>query len=144
MNEPTTVSEPADPAQEPDPFEAPDLNEQMRFRLDKRARLLTEGVPPYPVDVPRSHSLEEVRKRWGHLQAGQETQEVVGVSGRVIYLRNSGKLCFASLQDGFTAGNPGERLQLMISLAEVGQESLDACGASIWSSTRARPRRAPT
>jgi lysyl-tRNA synthetase class 2 len=49
----------------------------------------------------------------------------VGIGGRVVFLRTSGKLCFATLADGFTADDPGERLQVMVSLAEVGQESLD-------------------
>ncbi len=43
----------------------------------------------------------------------------------MVFLRTSGKLCFATLADGFTADDPGERLQVMVSLAEVGQESLD-------------------
>ncbi len=126
-----TVTESAEPTQEPEFFEPPDLNEQMKVRLDKRARLLNEGTLPYPVNVPRTLALSEVRTRWGHLAAGEETQDTVGVSGRVIYLRNSGKLCFATLQDGFTADNPGERLQIMVSLAEVGQDRLDAWKATV-------------
>jgi lysyl-tRNA synthetase class 2 len=110
----------------PDLLEPEDLSDQMRIRLDKRARLLAEGTPPYPVAVPRTHSLAEVRARWGHLAAGEETDEVVGVAGRVIFLRNTGKLCFATLQGGFTADTSGERLQIMVSLAEVGQRHLDA------------------
>ncbi|MDR2974946.1 MAG: lysine--tRNA ligase, partial [Propionibacteriaceae bacterium] len=98
----------------------------MRIRLDKRERLVAEGTPPYPVSVPRTISLAEVRRRWGHLAAGEETDDVVGVAGRVIFLRNTGKLCFATLQGGFTAVTSGERLQVMISLAEVGQDRLDA------------------
>lgn len=108
-----------------DVFEPSDLNEQMRVRLDKRARLFAEGTPAYPVGVDRTISLAEVRERWD-LAAGEETDDVVGVSGRVIFLRNTGKLCFATLQDGFTATNSGERLQVMLSLAEVGEDRLTA------------------
>ena len=114
------------PTNEPATFEPPDLSEQMRIRLDKRARLLAAGTPPYPVTVPRTLSLAEVRARWGHLAAGEETADVVGVAGRVIFLRNTGKLCFATLQGGFTAATSGERLQVMVSLAEVGEDRLDA------------------
>jgi lysyl-tRNA synthetase class 2 len=107
-------------------FEAPDASEQMHIRMDKRARLLASGTAPYPVSVARTVSLSHVREQWGHLAAGEETTEIVGVSGRVMFLRNTGKLCFATIQDGFTADSDGERLQVMVSLAEVGQESLDA------------------
>ena len=111
------------PAAEP-AFEPPDLSEQMRIRLDKRARLLAAGTEPYPVSTGRSVPLSQVRAKYSQLTAGEETQDVVGVGGRVIFLRNTGKLCFATLQDGFTADNSGERLQVMVSLAEVGPERL--------------------
>lgn len=109
-----------------DHFEPPDLSEQMRIRLDKRARLLAEGTAPYPVSVPRTLSLAEVRARWGGLGPGEETDAVVSVAGRVIFLRNTGKLCFATLQGSFTADTAGERLQVMVSLAEVGEARLEA------------------
>lgn len=101
-----------------------DVFEQMRVRLDKRAAMLASGREAYPVHVDRTHSLAQVRGQWGHLEAGQETEDVVGIGGRVVFLRTSGKLCFATLADGFTADDPGERLQVMVSLAEVGDESL--------------------
>ena len=102
----------------------PSVSEQMQVRIDKRARLLDEGRAPYPVSVPRTHSAAEVRTAWGHLTAGEETDEIVSVTGRVIFIRNTGKLCFATLQDGFTTDADGERLQVMLSLAEVGASSL--------------------
>ncbi|GAB6984640.1 lysine--tRNA ligase [Nocardioides pyridinolyticus] len=96
-----------------------DLNDQMLVRREKRARLLEQGRQAYPVTVPRTHTLAAVREAWGHLEAGEETQDVVGVTGRVVFVRNTGKLCFATLQEGI-----GTRLQVMLSLAEVGEESL--------------------
>ncbi len=122
------TSEPVtDPAVDPAAAAAQlerDLSEQMVVRREKRARLLAEGREAYPVHVDRTHSLTQVREGWGHLQAGEETDDVVGIAGRAVYLRTSGKLCFATLQDGFTATDNGERLQVMVSLAEVGEESL--------------------
>jgi lysyl-tRNA synthetase class 2 len=102
-----------------------DVFEQMQVRLDKRAAILAQGRETYPVHVDRTHSLRQVREGWGQLGAGEETSDIVGIGGRVVFLRTSGKLCFATLADGFTADDPGERLQVMVSLAEVGQESLD-------------------
>jgi lysyl-tRNA synthetase class 2 len=96
-----------------------DLPEQLKVRRDKRDRLLSAGRQPYPVAVPRTHTLAEVREQWGRLETGEETQDVVGVAGRVIFIRNTGKLCFATLQEGV-----GTRLQVMLSLAELGEDSL--------------------
>ena len=103
-----------------------DLPEQLKVRRDKRDRLLSEGREPYPVWVGRTHTLEEVREKWGHLETGEETQDVVAVAGRVIFVRNTGKLAFATLQEGV-----GTRLQVMLSLAEVGEDALAAWKADV-------------
>ncbi|WP_035782873.1 lysine--tRNA ligase [Arthrobacter sp. H14] len=98
---------------------ASDVSEQMQIRLDKRARLLERGAEPYPVVLERTHTLGEVREKYGHLEAGDGTGTVAAVAGRVVFVRNTGKLCFATLQEG-----DGTRLQAMISLANVGEQAL--------------------
>lgn len=98
---------------------ASDVSEQMQIRLDKRARLLERGEEPYPVILERTHTLGEVRSEYGHLEAGDGTGTTASVAGRVVFVRNTGKLCFATLQEG-----DGTRLQAMISLAKVGEQAL--------------------
>ncbi|GAA1429199.1 lysine--tRNA ligase [Microlunatus lacustris] len=105
--------------------------EQIRVRKDKRERLLAEGREPYPVTVPRTHALREVRAQWGHLETGQETDDVVAVTGRVVFIRNAGKLCFATLQEGLSLGDTGARLQVMLSRDEVGDDALGAWKADV-------------
>ncbi|KUI46404.1 lysine--tRNA ligase [Mycobacterium sp. GA-1199] len=104
----------------------PDVPEQYRIRQAKRERLLAEGREPYPVAIGRTHSLAEIRETYPDLAAGSETGQIVGVAGRVMFARNSGKLCFATLQEG-----DGTQLQAMISLNKVGQDSLDAWKADV-------------
>lgn len=103
-----------------------DIPEQYRIRRDKRARLLAEGHDPYPVAVERTHTLAQVRAAHPDLPVDTATDDVVGVAGRVIFARNSGKLCFATLQEG-----DGTTLQVMISLDKVGRVSLDAWKADV-------------
>lgn len=98
---------------------ADDLPEQIRVRRAKRDRMLEAGVEPYPVTVPRTHTLLEIRQAHADLEAGQETDESVGVTGRVVFQRNTGKLCFATLQEG-----DGTRLQVMLSLTGIGERPL--------------------
>jgi lysyl-tRNA synthetase class 2 len=105
--------------------------EQIRVRQEKRSRLLESGRQAYPVSVPRTHTLAEVREKWGHLAGGEETDDLVSVTGRVVFLRNTGRLCFATLQEGLTLNDSGTRLQAMISLAEVGEASLEAWKAEV-------------
>ena len=121
-----TENQPA-PSAAPQPSDS----EQVAVRKAKRERLLASGIDPYPVAVPRTHALAAVRDQWGHLAAGEETADVVSVTGRVMFIRNTGKLCFATLQDSFTTDADGGHLQVMLSLAEVGPESLDAWKADV-------------
>ena len=96
-----------------------DLPEQMRVRREKRARLLERGVDPYPVEVPRTHTLRQVRDAHQGLAPDTTTGEVVGVTGRVMFIRNTGKLCFATLREG-----DGTELQVMLGLDGVGERAL--------------------
>ncbi|MFD3443789.1 lysine--tRNA ligase [Microbacteriaceae bacterium 4G12] len=98
-----------------------EIAEQKAVRLAKRERLIASGAGAYPVSVPVTARIAEVRERFADLEPDQKTGETVGVAGRVVHLRNTGKLCFASLQAG-----DGSRIQAMVSLAEVGEESLAA------------------
>ncbi|MCL2595756.1 MAG: lysine--tRNA ligase [Promicromonosporaceae bacterium] len=105
-----------------DPTDAiDDLPEQLRIRRAKRERILDQGGEAYPVSVPTTHTIAAIREAYGSLEAGQETDEMAGVAGRVVFLRNTGKLCFVTLQDG-----EGNRLQAMLSQAAVGEEALTA------------------
>ena len=97
-----------------------DIAEQKQVRLDKRDSLIASGAQAYPVSVPITTTIPAVRAKYGHLVADDTTGDVVGVAGRVVFFRNTGKLCFATLQSG-----DGERIQAMVSLAEVGEESLE-------------------
>ena len=103
-----------------------DLPEQMQVRRGKRDRILDAGRQAYPVSVPRTHTIAQVRAEHPDLELGAETDDVVGVAGRVVFLRNTGKLCFVTLQDG-----EGVRLQVMLSLAAVGAESLASFKADV-------------
>jgi len=109
--------EPSTPDADPDV----DLSEQQRVRRAKREQMLARGVEPYPVGVPVTTTIAAVREQYDDaLETGEETTDVVGVAGRVVFQRNTGKLCFATLQDG-----EGNRLQVMLSQGEVGEESLE-------------------
>jgi lysyl-tRNA synthetase, class II len=105
---------------EPNSEPVEDLPEQMRVRRSKRDRMLEAGVPPYPVSVPKTTNLATLRQQYADLPTDTATGDTVSVTGRVIFIRNGGKLCFATLRDG-----DGTELQAMLSLDRVGQESLD-------------------
>jgi len=109
---------PADAAEEVGVEE--DLPEQMRIRHHKRERLLEEGMDAYPVHLPVTTTIAEVRSAHDGLEADARSGVQVGLTGRVIFVRNTGKLCFATLRAG-----DGAELQAMLSLDQVGQQGLD-------------------
>lgn len=115
---------------------ANDVPEQLRIRREKRQKLIDNGGQAYPVSVDRTITISELRKKFvvvpegeepagdegvTYLRAGDETEVEVAIAGRVIFVRNTGKLCFAAIQEG-----NGTQVQAMLSLAVVGEEALAA------------------
>lgn len=117
-----------------------DLPEQLRIRREKRERILDSGLDAYPVEVDRTISISDLRSQFvvitedlqereegvTYLEVGEETNVEVAIAGRVMFVRNTGKLCFASIQEG-----NGTTVQAMLSLAAVGEESLKAWKANV-------------
>jgi lysyl-tRNA synthetase class 2 len=93
--------------------------EQKAVRLAKRDRLNELGLGAYPVGVAITDTIGAVRARFDNLAADEKTGEIAALAGRVVSVRNSGKLCFIQLQAG-----DGDRLQAMVSQGEVGDDSL--------------------
>ncbi|WP_119695790.1 lysine--tRNA ligase [Microbacterium halotolerans] len=121
---------PETPAENADTTPEDDVIQQKAVRLAKRERLISERESAaggaYPVSLPITASIAELRAQYGdggpdELEAGAETGTIAGVAGRVVFSRNTGKLCFAALQAG-----DGSRIQAMVSLAKVGEDALAA------------------
>ncbi len=96
-----------------------DLPEQIRIRREKREALASRGMEPYAIGLPITTTIAEVRAAHPDLPEDTATGEKVGIAGRVIFSRNTGKLCFATLRAG-----DGTEIQAMISLANVGEQQL--------------------
>ena len=99
--------------------EEQDLPEQIAVRMQKRERLLASGEA-YPVSVEITSTIDEVKAKYPDLDVDVATGDKVGIAGRVMFQRNTGKLCFATLQAG-----SGARIQVMLSLDKVGESRLE-------------------
>jgi lysyl-tRNA synthetase class 2 len=104
----------------PPVVDADDLPEQLRIRREKREAIIARGSEAYPVAVARTTSLKAIRETHKDLGIDIATGVTESVVGRVIFKRDTGKLCFATIREG-----DGTELQAMLSLDKVGQESLD-------------------
>ena len=103
-----------------------DLPEQLRIRREKRESLLGRGIAPYPVSVNRTASLKEIRERFKDLATDSPSGVIESVAGRIIFKRDTGKLCFATLREG-----DGTELQAMFSLDKVGEAVLESWKSDI-------------
>ena len=97
-----------------------DLPEQIAIRLAKRERIIASGADAYPVSLPITHTIDQVKAKYPDLEIDVATGDKVALAGRVMFQRNTGKLCFGTLQSG-----TGTRIQVMLSLDKVGEASLD-------------------
>ncbi|WIY07605.1 bifunctional lysylphosphatidylglycerol synthetase/lysine--tRNA ligase LysX [Amycolatopsis mongoliensis] len=112
----------AGPAVEDRPVPA---SEQTRIRLAKLDGLRARGVDPYPVLVPRDTTLAEVAARFPDLEPDTRTGERVAVTGRVMLMRDHGKLCFATLRDW--SGD----LQVMLAAPDTAEGDLRSWRADV-------------
>ena len=88
-------------------------------RLARVDELRKRGDEPYPYRFDRSHTLAEVRREWGALEPGAETGDEVTVAGRLMLLRDTGKLVFATIRDR------GAQVQLFASKGVMGDAAFD-------------------
>lgn len=99
----------------------------MAIRAAKRTRMMSEGIDPYPAELPVTTTVAKVRAEHSALEPGTELKDqLVGIAGRVMLMRTSGKLFFVTLQDG-----PGNRIQIMLSQKIVGEEQMAAFKADV-------------
>ena len=119
MTEETPASPAAGPAPADEELTAEEISEQMGVRLAKRDRLIAEHGDAYPVTLPVTSTIGQVRAAHPDLAPDTQTGQQVGLAGRIVFRRDAGKLVFVTLQAG-----DGQRLQAMLSAASVGTDSL--------------------
>ena len=66
-------------------------------RIQKLTDLVDMGVNPYPYTFDKTASANTLQEKYKALQAGEETQDIYSVAGRVMAIRNTGM--FIDLMD---------------------------------------------
>jgi lysyl-tRNA synthetase class 2 len=91
------------------------LFEQRKEKLKEIEKL---GQAAYPNQFPASHTIPDVRAKWGEAtaEALEANRVTVAVAGRIMAIRAQGKAGFATLQQ------EGQRLQIYVRLDAVGEQ----------------------
>jgi lysyl-tRNA synthetase, class II len=106
-------------------------NQLITERRDKlqalRQDAASKGLAAFPNDFKPRHHAADLHIKHGQMDNAElEAQPVqVAVAGRLMLKRVMGKACFGTLQDG-SMGTTGGRIQLYITLDNVGADTLDA------------------
>ncbi len=95
--------------------------EQVQMRVAKRAMMLEAGIAAVPGALWTSPppSRRFAPSMTASSRPAMRPKTVVGIAGRVLFLRNAGGLCFVQLSAG-----DGTKIQGMISKKEIGADSL--------------------
>jgi lysyl-tRNA synthetase class 2 len=99
-------------------FESEFESNLFALRKDKLRQISALGQQVYPNQFVASHTVPEVRLKFGEIPAEVLDAErtTVTVAGRIMAIRAQGKAGFAQLQQG------GERLQIYVRLDAVGEQ----------------------
>ncbi|MBF0138318.1 MAG: lysine--tRNA ligase [Magnetococcus sp. DMHC-1] len=92
-------------------------NQQIAIRRAKVEALRSAGINPYPNDFKPEAKLEWIRREFGEMTDPESLTGIqIQTAGRVMLLRNFGKLTFATLQDAT------DQLQIAVQRDAVGAE----------------------
>jgi lysyl-tRNA synthetase, class II len=107
-------------AERPLPSDGPDtrpLPELLAVRRAKARQLLPPGETQFPYSYPDTKPIQEIHDHYSHLAAGEETEDIRRVAGRLAARRGQGKAAFMDLIDR------SGRIQLHARLDVLGEEA---------------------
>ncbi len=73
--------------------------DERAVRRARRQSLIDAGINPYPIKSEVTAHAAELEERYANLEAGEDTEDVYSLAGRIRALRNQGKVAFIVLED---------------------------------------------
>ena len=108
------------------PADAPEaastLNDERAHRLAKRAAMLEAGADPYPEHSEVTDHVADIEAAYAGLAAGEDTEDVVSIGGRVMAKRGQGKIAFVVVRD------PSGEIQLFCRVNDMRPEDWELLG----------------
>lgn len=73
--------------------------DERTLRRECRAAMLEAGINPYPANYTATAFSADLEEKYQNLAANESTNDTVAIAGRVMAIRNQGKIAFVVLQD---------------------------------------------
>jgi len=96
-------------------------------REEKLRKLEEQGQAVFSTSFHRSHLVKEIREKYSYLEPGSKVNEEFLVGGRLVGIRNHGKITFADFKDSsgklqlyLSSQELGEKYQLFLDLVDLG------------------------
>lgn len=83
-------------------------------RLNKVEQLREAGINPYPYSFDQMHHADEILEKHKVLKPESKTEDTVAIAGRIVLLRNMGKIAFGHIMDATG------KIQFMLNKEELG------------------------
>ena len=74
-------------------------DDPVKVRYNKREAILATGEEPYARRWDYTAHLADINAKYDDLADGQDTEDAYKVAGRIIAIRNQGKICFIVIRD---------------------------------------------
>jgi len=92
-------------------------DDPIEVRKAKRQQLIEQGVEPYARSFEVRERVSELEERYADLEDGATTTDVVSIAGRIVAIRDQGKVAFIVLRDA-----QGD-IQLFCKVDTLGEEA---------------------
>jgi len=90
--------------------------EIVKARLDKIKAMKSEGIEPYPYNFEKKENADELQEKYKKLKNDSKSKDKARIAGRIMMIRNLGKLAFLTVQDG------SGKIQVQIQEGETGEK----------------------
>ncbi len=94
-------------------------DEIVKERLRKLEELRKHGINPYPAKYEVKDISSELQKKYEKLKSETSTKDSAKVAGRLMSIRDMGKIAFGVLQDGYG------KIQIVLQEKETPEETID-------------------
>ncbi len=96
------------------------LSEPISLKLEKIKAMSQKGEQLYAANYKKNASVAMIRQKYSGLAAGEKSEEVYTIAGRLMIFRVHGKAAFCDLKDS------DDKIQLYLNIKNIGEEKYNS------------------